>query len=491
VLGYGDLVDMASGRTSAKWTLSSTCGGVLTPELADRSAANVLNLKVDNLWTCEMNRGCIREMLVLPEEIQPNRVFRNQSEFINPDVWEKLQSIDLNKAEERAALIMNSASRGVAYCVKARSLCPVQRADLHIGGTPCVHDSKFGKREKGNGRHAWVTISFLRQRRDLREPYFIVENVGEQGDALHKRYLADLYEIERVLLCPSKQGWKSKRKQQYVVGKLLALNISIPRLFADLSMPFTDFISNIFSRQCNYNYDAYCISITEEIEVDLNWARNRTATIKRHELPPEEGNPWHDPIGSWEHASNLSERNRLELYRKTFPNCAWDLGQDMAFCLRSGIEEPLHTLVKGQGITWNTGLNPERWFTPQECFIAMGFPVRLVQAASMGVACQFTDGFTHNSRSRSSMLHQSGNAMHSNSIGSVIMSIFLLDPSVPKRADPDLNSEMVTLARPLVPPPALTLKVKRCGGALHDNDDDDPDFVAVYLKRVSARARHR
>jgi len=66
-----------------------------------------------------------------------------------------------------------------------------------------------------------------------------------------------------------------------------------------------------------------------------------------------------------------------------------------------------------------------------------------------------------------------------------------MDPSVPKRADPDLNSEMVTLARPLVPPPALTLKVKRCGGALHDNDDDDPDFVAVYLKRVSARARHR
>eukprot|EP00969_Alexandrium_andersonii_P311570 13767196-Alexandrium_andersonii.AAC.1 len=171
-------------------------------------------------------------------------------------------------------------------------------------------------------------------------------------------------------------------------------------------------IAALFTRTRSYNYEKFCISNMQELTRDIDWAQSRKLVKQRCSLPPEEGNPWNDNPYSYEKALNLSERKRLEMYRTSLPNCSWDLGQDMDFCLRSRLEDPLHTLVKGQGITWNSGLSPERWFTPEECFTAMGFPVDLVHAATMGAWCSFTRGYTNERRSRSSMLHQSGNAMH-------------------------------------------------------------------------------
>eukprot|EP00959_Pyramimonas_sp_CCMP1952_P468428 9493239-Pyramimonas_sp.AAC.2 len=68
----------------------------------------------------------------------------------------------------------------------------------------------------------------------------------------------------------------------------------------------------------------------------------------------------------------------------------------------------------------------ERWLTPLETFLSMGFPVT-PEAVRMyhGVDCQFTRGSTNSFpyRTRNSMLCELGNAMHVNSIGSVVFAI--------------------------------------------------------------------
>ena len=57
----------------------------------------------------------------------------------------------------------------------------IKRADIHIFGSPCVHDSAFGKGDKERGKHEWVLMAIARHRRSLQEPYWVAENSHLQG----------------------------------------------------------------------------------------------------------------------------------------------------------------------------------------------------------------------------------------------------------------------------------------------------------------------
>eukprot|EP00969_Alexandrium_andersonii_P117483 5197353-Alexandrium_andersonii.AAC.1 len=104
------------------------------------------------------------------------------------------------------------------------------------------------------------------------------------------------------------------------------------------------------------------------------------------------------------------------------------------------------------------------------------------------------------------MLHQSGNAMHVNAVGSVLMPIFLTTPRIP---EPDVQ---IPLSLPSEPgdsdeapghehepdherkaPQALTLSLKRGlpqpqGAGSENGSDGVGDFMATYLKRVRQHA---
>ena len=160
----------------------------------------------------------------------PEHVFSDMWNFLSAGVRQKLSQIQKDDVDKKRELIMQNPTVNIAQCCKCGKQCVAKRADLHCGGTPCIHDSSFGKGERLKGKEAWILLTFCRQRLDMREPRFIAENVAEQGDVEYRRNLSELYDLERVVICPTSLGWKSRRKRQFILGTLRYLNIRVPRL---------------------------------------------------------------------------------------------------------------------------------------------------------------------------------------------------------------------------------------------------------------------
>ena len=91
----------------------------------------------------------------------------------------------------------------------------------------------------------------------------------------------------------------------------------------------------------------------------------------------------------------------------------------------------------------------------------MGFPVTEDDVSRTGVMCQFSRGFPSvpGRRSRASQLTQIGNAMHVESIGSVLLTVFL------------------KLAKPL--------NMKKRGHSQSDGDDEASEPLLCKRKRKS------
>ena len=68
---------------------------------------------------------------------------------------------------------MNNSTKQSAYCIDCQNMCKPTRCTLHTGGPPCADDSKLGSRRKDKGMFRWVTHTFIRQRQDIREPFWI------------------------------------------------------------------------------------------------------------------------------------------------------------------------------------------------------------------------------------------------------------------------------------------------------------------------------
>ena len=88
-----------------------------------------------------------------------------------------------------------------------------------VAGLPCIHDSPLGKRvghAAGTSNH--VYFSWFRQRLDLKEPIWILENVPQAGDDEARCHLGHLYMIDRIVLSPSMLGWRTRRQRQFLVG---------------------------------------------------------------------------------------------------------------------------------------------------------------------------------------------------------------------------------------------------------------------------------
>ena len=92
---------------------------------------------------------------------------------------------------------------GLLQCIKCGQMCPFSRADLHVVGAPCVHDSSFGLREERRGRDASMLMGFWRQHLDLKEIQWIRENVVWQRDVEARLEVGELYHLNSFVVDPS------------------------------------------------------------------------------------------------------------------------------------------------------------------------------------------------------------------------------------------------------------------------------------------------
>ena len=208
---------------------------------------------------------------------KPECQFTNMRDFLKPHIKEQVEQA--TTWQRKMSLIMSEPLLPEAHCRVHRRLCRVRRATCTTAGTPCVHHSRYGQLAKLDGEHSDIRIIWCRQRMDLREPWFIHENVAGQDDGLVKQLTGEIYSVEELTISPTRVGWKSKRTRLFQVGEAHAIVHRWPsNLFAEWQF-IDQIVKDLFDRNATFSMDEYWIGTEQELEDERSWAANRTKVI--------------------------------------------------------------------------------------------------------------------------------------------------------------------------------------------------------------------
>ena len=216
-------VDAVAGGTPA---ISTCCTGVDAPVFAahcvsfavGQRSASKQEITIHNLSGREKDGQCSEESLWGPSP--PDHLFENMLSWLTPRTVRLLEQVPSTDVDRIRSMILSEPLRAKCWCTKHGAWCVMRRAHVNVSGTPCIHHSTMGKKEKMKGKSNRVYYVWARQRREVQEPIFVLENVGQFGEEETQRCLGDLYVIERVMVNCNEQGFCSVRYRQYLVGVL-------------------------------------------------------------------------------------------------------------------------------------------------------------------------------------------------------------------------------------------------------------------------------
>eukprot|EP00959_Pyramimonas_sp_CCMP1952_P474057 9502792-Pyramimonas_sp.AAC.1 len=286
--------------------------------------------------------------------------------------------------------------------------------------------------ERWSGKYAKVFFAWVAQRRTLREPVWVHENVIQFGSFQLLAMLGDLYVVVRVTINPHRQGWASHRERQYCIGVLkawvypLLVDAGVDPLTENLcdrvkaELDVEDTLRSLFQRSCAFSWTEYRVATPTEIHQQWMFLAGRklvrdrtTARVDRQD------DPWGDAETSVLSLLTPAERGRLALCSCSDTE-AVDTNQNPArrkgFHSKNGV---LHTLIANTGIVVSKRHNYV--LHGKDLLQAMGFPIsHSAVVASGGARCSFSHGVrSAKKRTNRSMRMQAGNAMHVSAIGAV------------------------------------------------------------------------
>ena len=275
---------------AATLVISTACTGIDTPILAAFMVAHVVNMrakpsdrpfKIINLFGVERARQPQEECL--RGSHPPGCLFADMLDLMTDDVKAYVQTIPHNNVERTRSSILSRPLRRQAWCVRHGKMCRVRRAHIHVAGVPCVNHSKLGKRTGFGGETNHVFYVWCRQRRDLKEAIWILENVPEMGIDEVRRVLGDLFFIDYIIFSPDALGWKTRRPRLYIMGVLKVVDEDLPRPPIPTTGALENTLLMLFQRQCQFGQSAYLIATEEEIEAELTWARTSCCHLSNYQ----------------------------------------------------------------------------------------------------------------------------------------------------------------------------------------------------------------
>jgi hypothetical protein len=261
--------------------------------------------------------------------------------------------------------------------------------------------------------------------------------------------LGDMFMLFRIVLRSSVLGWATKRKRQFTIGihrRVVATPTITRTPSTTLSLSDLEaFISATFCRGHSYTHAAYLVASEDEVQAELEWAQQRKDVLKRW----ARGKHFGDTPGSFAAALIENERERMSTYMD-MGRIIFDVGQTPnSMGDASGrAASDLMCLTRSMGLLFYPSRG--RWMVVSELLLAMGFPIherheqicktsfmftrRSATSASSGSSAE--PCASHNRRAISQMV---GNAMHVNSIGCVLFSLLLLEPSIGVKQNASLS----------------------------------------------------
>ena len=270
---------------------------IVAAECITRAAENLPGIrspiKVEHQWAIEVSHACQEELLLQDQDMC---VFGDMTQFLPQATQKKLkEKRSVTPPSEIEELIMSSAPRSSAFCIRHGHVCSMARAHVTIAGSPCVDHSAYGKGLRDSGDHIHLFWIWALMRRHMQEVIWIHENVCQFGVDSLIRLLGDLYIIIRTTHDPVENGWPTTRKRQYVFGVLKVWAFAalrqqgMPQTVASACEAF-DFeraLRVLFARRCQTDLSAYMIATAEERKHMLEWAAGRPGVRKRRQLPED------------------------------------------------------------------------------------------------------------------------------------------------------------------------------------------------------------
>jgi site-specific DNA-cytosine methylase len=155
--------------------------------------------------------------LLFKEELLGNtshnlqHLFNDMLEALPRETRQQLKRDAMTKREMIDLMLKSSCL--TLWCLKHGKACRVERADLHIAGSPCIGHSKIGRRCEFSDEGFEIFYAWCSQRLQVGEPFIIHESVQQFGtsdlaEALSRRYVL----IGRFVLNPVDFGCPSHRK---------------------------------------------------------------------------------------------------------------------------------------------------------------------------------------------------------------------------------------------------------------------------------------
>lgn len=326
-----------------------------------------------------------------------------------------------------------------SMCTVHGRLCPMEKAQFHWAGIPCVAMSPMGRRDGTDAEcmSAWAAWAALRLR--LQEPVIVVECSDKLDAAVLRSIFDDDYILEARILRPLQLGWVGRRRRFW--GVLIHRSL-IQEAFTTLS---DNFIA-CFSRRCTATWHEFMFDTADNINKDILWAakRNKSCAKGKAEMVLTGDRPAFSALTE-------AEKTYLARYKNIRPHGLYMLNQNPAAGrgMMSSEDGAIYTLIKNNCINWDD--DADRWLTPKEVLSLQGFPVEERLANPVGRPRALTS-FLFNrvrQRNRNHVLGQAGNSMNTMVCGLIwIYTVIFLRPKESnaweRAADVDLITALKT-----------------------------------------------
>jgi hypothetical protein len=263
-------------------TISTAFSGIDCPATAHKLLRHAVGkalgrrlLSPANLSAIEWNVEAQNELAKHPDAALC--MYGDITDFFVPPVQATVNAMIESKSFDRALHLLGPVVKSgravspMARCVNHQGHCRLQRARLHIAGTPCTDWSQAGDQAKTSGITMVHFLAWVALRRLIREPMLVQENVPLFPQALLIELLGDLYEFQFHQTSPVDHGFPVVRKRQYAIGRLPSSTLS-------WDIQGTDFIDK-FRRIGGFGLDAFFVAPRADLLAELAWASGRPSSV--------------------------------------------------------------------------------------------------------------------------------------------------------------------------------------------------------------------
>ena len=418
-----DNLAAAAANTSCSSAFAGTGGAENSAHFA-RSALQHFwgggQIETENLWALESDQECQHELMMLDRP--PQHIFGDICTAINPRVRPLLleKAHMMNYEDLRNIFKKPGVLSPTLFCFCCQKEVAPACADCHVAGTECVAWSSQGKREGASGPRVLAWWVWVARRRQIQEPFFYHENVGQFPLSILIEELGELYFIDErnsAVCDAANHGNSYTRASRLTIAVHRREMMSCLPIQRNLDTDGFVAFERECRRQCGFTWQTYFLAEEPELQAELAWANTRPQKKSEIAASSSSGEDETIPVfplsrrDFWD-SSRKQETTWRNEYFAMCPNGVVLIGQNpQTHAQTNGGKRQLQPLIAKSDLYWS--FHHCRWLLAQEGLIIHNYPL-LPEMVRFDALCSFNkkrEDYRLPVRRRHAMKRQCGNGM--------------------------------------------------------------------------------